>query len=461
MASSGHRELTKEAALGRAILLPYQRRWVSDPSPIKIWLAARQVGKSFSLAMEAVTEALERKCDNLILSASERQSGEVMHKVYGHLRYLRVASEDIIRAERESRQEVTLPTGSRVISLPANPDTVRGFSGNVYLDEFAFHRDAREIWRAMYPAVARGYRVRITSTPNGMHNLFHELWAGGGDGISRHRTDIHEAKREGLAVDIPRLRKGILDADSWSQEFECVFLDEATAFITYGMIASCEDAACEDATKEIDSSLLLSSDRGRRGEGNTELYLGVDVGRKKDLTVFWLLEKAGDVCWTRMVRELDRVPFRMQRDFLYSLLGGSVRRCCIDASGIGMQLAEETIERFGPRVEAVAFTAQAKEDLALTLRRKFEERSLRIPPDRAIRQDIHSVRKYVTSSGNARFDAKRAGGSHADRFWALALAVHASSAAGYQEVYYESAGGRRIPAEWLKSGAGQLIYSGI
>jgi phage FluMu gp28-like protein len=462
-----HPLLTNEGRKGRSILLPYQQRWVNDPSPLKIWLAARQIGKSFAIAMEAVTEALEKKCNNLILSSSERQSKEVMQKVYSFLRYFKVRTDEVIAAERETREEVSLPNGSRIISLPSNPDTVRGFSGNVFLDEFAFHQDTREIWRAMYPTVTRGYKVRITSTPNGKQNMFYELWArpangpeketapeggacGGRDGFSRHRTDIHDASSEGLAVDIQALKSGMNDPDAWAQEFECRFVDEATAYITYEMITACE---AYGATKEWAQPAFSSQGDTEGGRSpSSELYLGVDIGRKRDLTVFWLLEKVGDLFWTRMVREMQRAPFREQRDFLYSLLDGSVfspggytrgtgvplaRRACIDSSGIGAQLAEEAGERFGPRVEAVAFTAAVKEDLAVTLRRRFEERAVRVPPDREIREDIHSVRKLTTPAGNTRFDAERTGDSHADRFWALALALHAGDSKGVA-LEYES-----------------------
>ncbi len=435
--------MSEESVLlkSRAILLPYQLRWVEDNAPFKVWLAARQIGKSFSIAMEAIIESIERKSTNLILSASERQSHEVMLKVYMLLEYLNVRSEEIIRAERETREEAVLPGGSRIISLPASPDTVRGFSGNVFLDEFAFHRDSREIWRAMYPAVTRGYKVRITSTPNGRQNMFYDIWEQN-SGFSKHKVDIHGAVRDGLKVDIEELRRGITDPDSWAQEFECRFLDEATAYVTYDMIAACED---EGATAVIPAEAGIQDD----------LFLGVDIGRHKDLTVFWLLEKVGDVFWTRMVRVMRNASFRAQQEFLYSLLDGSFleggsagiksppRRCCIDSSGLGMQLAEEAVDRFGSRVEAVTFTAQVKEDLAVTLRRAFEERLLRIPPDRDIRRDIHSVRKAVTPAGNARFDAERSEGSHADRFWALALAVHAASTTA-GPVEYESMAAREI-----------------
>jgi phage FluMu gp28-like protein len=421
------------------ILLPYQRRWLNDRSAIKIWLAARQTGKSFSLALEAVAEALEGKSTNLILSASERQSREVMEKVLTHLRYFRAVSGAAITSE-DTREEVRLPNGSRIITLPANPHTVRGFSGNVFLDEFAFHQDPEAIWRAMYPAVTRGSKARISSTPNGKGNLFHKLWTLGVR-PSRHRTTIYDAVREGLPINIEELRAGILDADSWAQEYECVFLDSASSFIPYELIAECED---EGASVEFSltpgPSPVGRGRSGAEGEGDSppgrgagvggDFFLGLDIGRKNDLTVFWLWQKIGDIFWTRMVRELRDTPFSIQREFLYGLmsraLGPSVRRACIDSTGMGAQLAEEAREKFGTAVEPVNFTLSVKEDLAVTLKRHLEERKLRIPSSPLIKEDFHSIKRQTTSAGNVRFGAESLDLGHADRFWAAALGLHAA-----------------------------------
>jgi phage FluMu gp28-like protein len=401
----------------RAILLPYQRRWVEDRSPVKVWVASRQIGKSFALAFEAVTAALLARSDNMILSSSERQALEVMAKVKKHLRCLG-ALHGPLAPMRETREEIVFPTGSRIISLPANPATVRGFSGNVYLDEFAFHSDSRRIWKAMYPTVTRGYKVRITSTPNGKQNMFYELARsrgalGGGPLVSRHRTDIHEAVSEGLDVDINTLRSGIADPEAWAQEYECNFLDSATALIPYELIEGC---ASTDATLE---PLVECA-------GMT--YLGVDIGRKHDLTVFWLLERVGDVLWTRMVREMRGETFSAQRDTLYGLMDSEgVRRCSMDSTGMGSQLGEEAAVKFGSRVEPVHFTQASKEDMALRARRAFEDRAVRVPVDRSIREDLHSLSRSVTASGATRYSAARTKGGHADRFWALALALEAAS----------------------------------
>jgi phage FluMu gp28-like protein len=49
-----------------------------------------------------------------------------------------------------------------------------------------------------------------------------------------------------------------------------------------------------------------------------------------------------------------------------------------------------------------------------------------IPNDPKIRRDWHSVERSVSSSGHFVLTASRREGSHADRFWAAALAVRAA-----------------------------------
>jgi phage FluMu gp28-like protein len=89
--------------------------------------------------------------------------------------------------------------------------------------------------------------------------------------------------------------------------------------------------------------------------------------------------------------------------------------------------------------------------MAAQLRPRFEDRQVRVPVSDAIRRDLHSVKRVVTAAGNIRYDAERseAGGSHADRFWALALASHAATGAVVGPVTYESV----QPARFARAGA--------
>jgi len=157
------------------------------------------------------------------------------------------------------------------------------------------------------------------------------------------------------------------------------------------------------------------------------------VGREHDLTVFWLVEKVGGVYFTRQLIELKGEAFSEQERIFYELLRlPQLRRCCVDKTGIGMQFAERAAERFGTyKVEGIGFTGPVKEELAYPVRAAFEDKNLRIPMSDQIRADLRAVKKETTSAGNIRFTADRGKNGHSDRFWALALALHAGKDAGF------------------------------
>jgi phage FluMu gp28-like protein len=144
---------------------------------------------------------------------------------------------------------------------------------------------------------------------------------------------------------------------------------------------------------------------------------------------------------------MEKTPFRVQRETLFPVLAHPrMRRACIDETGLGMQLAEESIEEFGrARVEAVTFNPRVKEDLAYRVRERMEDRRLLIPADSSIRDSFHSIKKVTTVAGNVRFDvdASEATG-HADDFWAAALAVHAAQELGSAPVRIVTSGPREI-----------------
>ncbi|MBW5445856.1 hypothetical protein GE107_07255 [Cohnella sp. CFH 77786] len=400
-------------------LTEYQRKWVEDKSRFKISLKARQTGFSFAVSLEVVLDCLDHRTTWVLLSRGERQSKELMEKVAMHTRAIGVACEELETTfridDQDIRQlEVRFPNGSKIIGLPANPDTARGFSGNVVLDEFAFHADSRKIWTALYPTITRGYKLRVISTPNGKSGKFYDLWMDNTGTWSKHFIDIYMAKEQGLNLDIDELRKGCESEDDWLQEFCCEFIDEAGSLLPYELITPCET---DEAT------FALPEDFSPIGD----LTLGVDIGRKRDLTVMWVLEYTGTLYWTRAIHVLEKQKFSVQREQLFTYLSmPRMRRACIDATGIGMQLAEEAVEAFGTKAEAVEFTGPVKQELAITQRRTFEDKAVRIPIDRVLRNDLHSVQKITTAAGNIRYAAERSENGHADRFWALALSLHAA-----------------------------------
>src|SRR4029434_3443645 len=81
----------------------------------------------------------------------------------------------------ESALRLELANGSRIISLPGDEGTIRGFSGVAMLiiDEAALVADS--LYYSVRPmlAVSRGRLVAL-STPFGKRGWFHDEWHGAG-----------------------------------------------------------------------------------------------------------------------------------------------------------------------------------------------------------------------------------------------------------------------------------------
>jgi phage FluMu gp28-like protein len=416
-----------------ALFYPYQQRWVAEDSRFKVGMFARQTGKTFTTTFEVARDCQQADIDGkrarwVILSRGERQAKEAMEE--GVKRHCQALGAVIKSFESEYRGEATYRAlevqfsgGSKITALPANPDTARGFSANVFLDEFAFHADSRKIWQALFPVISAGWKLRVVSTPNGKTNKFYDLMTGTDDGWYRQTVDIYQAVADGLPRDIDELRAALDDEDAWAQEFELKWLDEASAWLSYDLINGVEHD---------------QAGRPELYQGNP-CFVGVDIAARHDLFVIWVAEMVGDVLWTREIIARQRISFAEQDALLDDVFDRYlVARCCMDQTGMGEKPVEDAQRRHGAhRVEGVLFTGPNKLTLATAGKQVFEDRRLRIPMgDAKLRADLHKLQKITGPTGAPRFVAEADGAGHADRAWACFLAVNAAASGAAQYAYH-------------------------
>lgn len=422
-------------------LYPYQQRWFKNRSRFKIGMFARQTGKTFTTTLEIVDDVMEaeaagRRARWVILSRGERQAKEAMDEgVKRHAQAfglaLNVLETSYIGETAYKALEVAFPGGSKITALPANPDTARGFSANVFLDEFAFHADSRKIWAALFPVISAGHKIRVVSTPNGKSNKFYDLITGKDDLWYRQTADIYQAVKDGLPRNITELKVGLNDDDAWAQEYELQFLDEATAWLPYDLINSVEDDLAGDPAAYLGGPC----------------FVGNDIGRRRDLWVAWVWEKVGDVFWCREIRTLKGKKFAEQDAVLDEIMGRyKVLRLCMDQTGMGEKPVEDAMRRYGEhRVEGILFTPANKLILATVGKQTFEDRKARIPKaDEALRSDLHSLRKVPTATGGVRFDADHDNNGHADRAWAAFLGLYAGDPSKIVPIEFQALGRSRL-----------------
>lgn len=456
-----------------SILLPYQVTWINDDSSRKLGDKSRRTGWTFVEAYDTVSKRYRKKRnvkrDYWFSSADESAGLEFIEycRFWALDLFGKVA--DIVTEtylDPDTKRGATAliircPNGCKIVAMTSNPRRFRSKGGDVCLDEAGFHDDARGMYDAAAPVTQWGGSIRIFSTPNGEGAYFNTLVQNcqkvlAAMGVtdfsdrstfptfeamqaqarsmnirpvfSYHRVTIQDAIEQGIVEKInaqtgsKQTREEFLqscrdksrDEDAFNQEYMCKPSADASAWLPYQLIESCEADACPAAGDEL------------TGYTGGPACVGVDVGRTRDLTVIVVLEEVGDVQWTRRRIELVNMPLPTQLDVLESVLQPlKLHRCCIDMTGIGLGLFEFAAKKFGAhRIEGVTFTSKSKEDMAVRMKSAFEDRKIRISGnDATLRDDLHRVRKTVTAAGNVRFEGERNADGHADRFWAYSLAL--------------------------------------
>ena len=334
--------------------------------------------------------------------------------------------------------EIIFSNGSRARAVPGRPDTVRGRSASLLLTEFDFFEDPAATWRAVLPSITNPLRggekkVRLVTTPNGIGSAANKIWTKG-DGKkmawSRHLVTIYHAVLMGLPVDIEEVREAMQsmgDFEGFAQEYLCQFIDALSVLLPYELIAGCESI---EGTEGMPAEYW---DGSNGKNGSNALDLGIDFGRKRDLTVCWAAEKISDLQITKEVLCLENMSTPKQIDVLRPRIN-KARRVCLDYTGPGIGMGDYLVQEFQEwnpeqhkygKIELVTMSNTTKVELFGKLRMAFEKRAWRIPISQTIREDLHSIYRCVTPSGNITYRAPHTEDGHSDRGTAAALCTRA------------------------------------
>jgi len=185
---------------------------------------SRQWGKSTVAAAKAVHLAYT-KAGSLILvsSPSGRQSRLFLRTVAEMLKKLGVRR----KKDGDNPISLVLPNGSRIVGVPGNAETVRGFAGVSLLlvDEAARVKD--EMFVALEPMLAVGEGdMWLMSTPKGRSGFFYEAWEYGGSEWYRVTARATECGRIGQVW--LEGQRGRMDAGMFRQEFMGEFVNDGT-----------------------------------------------------------------------------------------------------------------------------------------------------------------------------------------------------------------------------------------
>ena len=254
--------------------------------------------------------------------------------------------------------------------------------------------------------------IILTGTPKGMNWLYDVF-------VDQPPSDEYELIHWDCRLNSPHLADGYYEGLSAGyhpmlarQELYGEFVNvNANAYLDLESILACESDALPFMPKQ-----------------DVPLYIGIDIGRRHDLTAIAVLFLRGDTFYLGKLVTLRNTPFARQREIINSMMPHAAR-VCIDRTGLGEQLAEELVYEWGKHtVEPVSFTAETKMVIAAKLRQMFDDRTIRIAKDGDLRRDLMSVElELLPGKETPRLIASHSEQGHADRFWAVGLAARAAA----------------------------------
>src|SRR5262249_39600343 len=129
--------------------------------------------------------------------------------------------------------------GSRVVSLPGDEATIRGYSGVKLLvvDEAA--RVPDDLYRAVRPMLAvSGGRLICLSTPWGKRGFYFEAWHGANP---RHRVRVEASQCPRISAEFLEEERQALGERWFRQEYGCSFEDVIDSVFSHDDIMAMAD----------------------------------------------------------------------------------------------------------------------------------------------------------------------------------------------------------------------------
>lgn len=476
------------------VFVGYQGKWVSDRAQVKVCEKSRRIGLSWAEAEDAVECAVSAKgMDVWYIGYTKDMAIEFIldcaqwaQQLQGFATAIEAGEEIFVEGdERQSilKFSITFASGFRITALSSTPRNLRGKQGRVIIDEAAFHTDLAGLIKAAMALLMWGGEVRIISTHDGDENSFNLLVKdirAGRLPYSLHRIPFDEAMADGLFKRVC-MRTG----KPWSAEAETKWATDIRAF--YG----------DDAEEELDcvpkngTSTFLARDLieramrkdwpvlrdqrkpeftflpelVRKGEifdwceeylrpelqklrelQDVTSYVGGDFARISDLSAYSPLIRFRDLRGRiPFLIELRGMPFQQQRQVLWYLMDGLPRfsGAALDASGLGMQISEETAQRYGAtRILQIKASRQFYLENLPPYKAAFEDTRIELPMDADVLADhrVPRVIKGIPQIPELRTEDAQKRKRHGDTFIAGALAWHASRVLAGASVYeYEGA----------------------
>lgn len=488
-----------------AVLLPYQGQTVAElesGTALLVVEKSRRIGLTWGLASYAVLRAGRSReaggMDAMYISYSQEMTREFIDACamwarafaqgvvdQGEFLFDDTDPADPGQTRHIQAFRIRFASGFEILALSSAPRSLRGKQGLVIIDEAAFVDSLKELLKAALAFLMWGGQVVVCSTHNGADNEFNLLVQ---DILGKRRKGAHvridfdQALLQGLYQRICLVtgkewsaeaeaawRQDIIDfyADGADEELFCIPSQGSGAWLTAPLIEArmtLTPAQAPILRVALPGDYLLRQELERRHLLKAQLdgldkalallnpkwlhALGYDPARLNDPAIITLLAIDGLLQRrSALTIEMRNVPFEEQKAIARQLIRAAPRLvgAAIDATGMGMNLAEDLGREFGfylpdpdPKRVVRGLVWQVKlstpwyNEHMPPVKAAFEDGTIALTKDVEHLADLRLV-KIIR--GIPSIPDERVGGARMQRHGDFAVALALAYAAGYLQWY--------------------------
>jgi len=427
-----------------SLLFAYQKRIMEDDSRYVILTKSRRIGGTFIFALKTIVECLQNGYNGWFSSNDHTNGLE-------YIRYVKQWSSlintflgyEYIRLDGSTTEKVELPNGTRITALSSSPSALRGKDGVIILDEMAARTDQEEVMTAAQGCIIQRGKLYLLSSHNGPTTVFYNIATAEHNGWSKHVVTLLDALEDGYAERFAKHLRHLPD----KRAINSAFVDEIKKITLsdeqYRQEYLCEPLSLQSliSAGEYDELSLWDVPEALDPDHDySPLYIGIDVGRTRDFTVIWVLERylnpeaTNDhdrydyktVC-VKWLRAMD-IPSQFQH-IKQVVQHKDVANVLIDMGSVGRPLSDALVDAYPNIVVPYSFTAQRKAALCERVKGYVQYKRVSLPLTPIIREDILSMRRQSSKSGNLSYDGHTRE-THCDFFIALSMALEAAVTSG-------------------------------
>lgn len=442
----------------REQMFEYQRIWFNQKVRFRNLLKSRQIGATFFFAREAFVDALTTGKNKVFLSASKAQAFQ--------FKQYQIDMAQMVGVELKGA-DIRLGNGAVLYFLGTNSRTAQGRHGDLYVDEYFWIPDFKELTRLAKPMASQSqYRITYFSTPSAVSHPAYSFWTGeqfneGRDKSEHIKLDVsHDALVDGRACEDGQWRQIVTLDDAerrgcnlfdrqqlllenspaeFRQLFMCEFVEDGDNVFDFTALQRC-------AVDSWDEWSEFYKPFAARPVGNLPVWLGYDPADSGDAAAFVAVVPprfAGDKFRIVERQMLHGNDFQSQAAFIKKAFERyNVQKVVIDKTGLGAAVFQ-IVQGFYPPVVGVQYSMQEKYLMINKMHALMRERRVEWELDwKDFTAAFMSIRTAVTGSGrNVTYVSGRTKElSHADVAWAVLQVFYqepldGASARGSVDVY--------------------------